>query len=195
MPASMPASIARSRPLPSMLALASQTMAALPRRRRASRKRSAMSPVPPATSSRLCPGRGAEAVDELRLPQAVDAAAHQIVHQIVALATTLSKTPRTRRAFSAAATRRKPKSVSRLAASWPDHSASQARKRYISQPCPSCPKSKPSAAAWRCASPAGASMRAEANRADLRRPLPPISAARVEGRRVERARRGAPNTS
>ena len=43
-----------------------------------------MSPVPPATSSRRSPGRGREPVEQRLLPEAVDAGAHQVVHQVVA---------------------------------------------------------------------------------------------------------------
>ena len=59
--------------------------------------RSAMSPVPPAQSMSSWPGRGFSHADHRGLPQPMDAAAHQVVHQIVAAGDALEHAAHQRR--------------------------------------------------------------------------------------------------
>jgi hypothetical protein len=63
----------------------------------------ARSPVPPATSSALWPGLSPGLRQRELLPDAVHAARHQVVHEVVATRDE-SNTARTRRVFSAGAT-------------------------------------------------------------------------------------------
>ena len=71
--------------------------------------RKAMSPVPPAMSRIASPGRGFTRRDEAVLPQPVQAARHQVVHQVVAARDASEKTPPTRRVFSSGVTSSSPK--------------------------------------------------------------------------------------
>ena len=141
-----------------------------------------MSPVPPATSSEDLARPRVETVDQLR-PSTNDGCRRSSDRSSGrSAAATLSKTradeprpsPRPRPGGSRNPLRRLCRSppMRRNIATRPGerhHTGRVPATASVSvRPCPNCPKSKPSCAAWRCASPAGASTRLTLNRADLR---------------------------
>ena len=77
----MPRSIARSRPTSSIAGVRSHTVTVDSAAR--SRMRKAISPGAAGHVEEILPVLGIEPVDHRRFPQAMDAAGHQIVHQVV----------------------------------------------------------------------------------------------------------------
>ena len=184
---------ARRRPSASMSSVMSSTVAwPSPLTRR--RKRKAMSPVPPATSSSRMPGPRRQPVEHRVLPEPVDAEAHRVVHQVVA-----RRRPRRRRrapapAFSASGTVSKPKWVVGSSAigravfrSFPPLLIRQVGRAATARPRE---EGRARAARGRDGAPrprarAGgpaSSPRADVRRPDLRWPFPPRLAERLTGR-------------
>ena len=138
-----------------------------------------MSPVPPARSSRVRPGRGSSRGDEVALPDPVDAERHQVVHQVVARRHAVEHRAH-QGGFSAAGTWRKPKSA--VGVGLVAHAREDIAWRRT---MPELPEVETVMRGLRGAAGGPArSARAAVSRADLRWALPPRLAARLTGARV-----------